>query len=43
MRFITVLAVTTALVAPAAVHAQTASNAAQSTAVGEVVVTARKR
>ena len=43
MRFITVLAVTTALVAPAAVHAQTASSGAQSTAVGEVVVTARKR
>ena len=43
MRFITVLAVTTALVAPAAVHAQTASNGAQNTAVGEVVVTARKR
>ncbi len=43
MRFITVLAVTTALVAPAAAHAQTASSGAQSTAVGEVVVTARKR
>jgi iron complex outermembrane receptor protein len=42
MRFMTVLAVTTALVAPVAVHAQTASTTPQTT-VNEVVVTARKR
>jgi len=42
MRFMTALAVTTALVAPVAVHAQTASTATQTT-VNEVVVTARKR
>ena len=42
MRFMTVLAVTTALVAPVAVHAQTTSSTTQTT-VNEVVVTARKR
>ena len=47
MRLMTVLAVTTALVAPVAVHAQTISNETTSdkpqTTVNEVVVTARKR
>ena len=42
MRFMTALAVTTALVAPVAAHAQTTSTAPQTT-VNEVVVTARKR
>jgi len=44
MRFITLLAVSTALVAPAAAHAQAkGSNDAAATSVNEVVVTARKR
>jgi len=42
MRFMTVLAVTTALVAPVAAHAQATSDKSQTT-VNEVVVTARKR
>jgi len=42
MRFMTALAVTTALVAPVAAHAQTTSTTPQTT-VNEVVVTARKR
>jgi iron complex outermembrane receptor protein len=43
MRFTTLLAVTTALVAPAAAHAQSKGGDVQSTSVNEVVVTARKR
>ena len=43
MRYITLLAVSTALVAPAAAHAQSKGGDAQATSVNEVVVTARKR
>ena len=43
MRFITLLAVTTALIAPGVVHAQSTAAAAAPKGDGEVIVTARKR